>query len=120
MNNDTGFRNNSDHYGFVEIYREEKWWKLIDANWSKADANIVCLSLGYSRASENYTRKLENINATALHIDFSCNGKEGELADCFQREQKSKIGYQAKAVGVHCTADGKQSCVNLNIHSCIN
>lgn len=106
--------NNSNHYGFVQIYRDEKWWKLIDDKWSKDDANVVCLYLGYDRASENYTEKLANINETTLHIDFKCNGNEGDLADCFQVEQKAKAGYQARAAGVRCIVDGKQSCTKRN------
>ena len=116
VNNDHN-GNNSDHYGIVEIYRDAKWWKLSDSQWSNADANVVCHYLGYDRASEIYTETFSRINATVLSVDFKCRGNEGELADCFQEQRKTNASYKAKGSGVRCTVDGKSSCKTKYIHA---
>ncbi|CAB4014593.1 G- coupled receptor GRL101-like [Paramuricea clavata] len=108
VNSDNG--NNSDHYGIVEIYRDAKWWKLSDNQWSNADANVACHYLGYDRASEIYTETFSRINATILSVDFKCRGNEGELADCFQEQRKTNASYKAKGSGVRCTVDGEELC----------
>ena len=108
LTNSDGDRGNiSNYYGFVEIYRYEKWWKLSDEDWSNTDANVVCRYLGYDRASEIFTKTLSTTNETVLSANFICHGNEGELSDCIQKEQKPSASFGSVISGVRCIVDGK-------------
>ena len=108
VNNDINHRNNSDHYGAVEIYFNKKWWRLNDKQWSTTEANVVCRYLGYDRASEICHKTFPMITAPVLSVDFKCNGNERELAKCFRKEQKTDTSNNERGSGVRCVVDGEK------------
>ena len=70
--------------GIVEIFHDGQWGTVCDANWTAADARVVCRQLNYKNALESSQTNTSqsSIQNVVWVSEVKCSGAERRLENC--------------------------------------
>eukprot|EP00057_Strongylocentrotus_purpuratus_P005597 XP_003731346.1 PREDICTED: deleted in malignant brain tumors 1 protein-like [Strongylocentrotus purpuratus] len=73
----------NDSQGRVEVLHDGSWGTICDDSWDLRDASVVCIMLGFDGALDAPTSaRFGQGSGHVLLTYVSCDGTEGNLADC--------------------------------------
>lgn len=70
----------SSFYGHVALKRYGKWGSICGANWTDAEANVVCRQLGFPAGYNTYANSGSSL--PPLLGSIKCHGNETDLHQC--------------------------------------
>ncbi|XP_043917852.1 deleted in malignant brain tumors 1 protein-like [Protopterus annectens] len=89
--------------GYVEVYYNGTWRRLLDDQWNIQDASVVCNHLNCGAALKAFTSPVyENRNRSSWAIQVQCQGNESSLQMC-NYSQKKELDFTGSDVGVLCS-----------------
>ncbi|XP_039256472.2 uncharacterized protein LOC120333172 isoform X1 [Styela clava] len=96
---------NSDKEGRVEIYYHGEWGTFCDDHWDMKDANVVCRTLGFKKATSALKGALFGKGSGRIWIYVAnCKGTENTFSECNIGIQNigKIICYHGKGASVIC------------------
>ena len=105
---DALLRLSNGSFGRVEVYYNGSWGTVCDDGWDSYDGNVVCLELGYGRATSVPHRAAYGQGSGAIWMDdVGCGGLERRLSSCsFTGWGIHNCGHSEDA-SVVCSIDGE-------------
>lgn len=90
--------------GRLEVHYDGVWGTACNKNWDKKDADVVCRTLGFDRATaKNCCPRFGEGNGSIVVDDAQCNGNEVSFSFCKIRGWGlAKDCTHADDVGVSC------------------
>jgi len=69
--------------GRVEVLYNGVWGTICSDGWSNGNSDVVCRSLGFSRASRSFSSSPYGRGSGPIWLDnVMCNGNEASLVEC--------------------------------------
>ncbi|XP_041458223.1 neurotrypsin-like [Lytechinus variegatus] len=75
----------SQAHGRVEVYYQGIWGTVCNSRWTKDEADVVCMGLGYDDAARTSVRNVPGGSGMILLDDVNCIGLERSLRSCRSR-----------------------------------
>ncbi|MBN3294788.1 C163A protein, partial [Polypterus senegalus] len=84
--------------GWVEVYYNKSWMRVVGESWSTKEATVVCRQLGCgSRTQSPSPSQYKRGNRTECLKGLQCSGSEEHLGNCSLQIQEFKCGDNADA-----------------------
>ncbi|XP_041456572.1 G-protein coupled receptor GRL101-like isoform X2 [Lytechinus variegatus] len=106
---------NNASEGIVEVCVNGTRGHICGASWDKADADVVCSSLGFTRARRAFSFyrdvPAEPVSDEMVLYDVTCTGDESTLFECSYRVNLTGGCYLGEIAGIECLQDNGDVCI---------
>ena len=90
----------------LEVYKGGKWKTICDRNWTKANADVACMGLGFTEAIRNLSfESNSNKDGNMSNLYYICEGHEEYLLKCKSHQEFGNSSCR-KVAGVVCKDEG--------------